>query len=208
VSCILYGVLPFGLFEFIAYNQYCRTRDLPVSASLAAYGRERGYHLPSDEPSLWCYWTLPFSYSYIQDTHWNVGFLNYYEVKQLPNFMLAMPVIIFSLVSAGHYLMKIKVTVSGSGSFRSSMDSQTMRFLPYCLHLVFLVIFGIFNVHIQVLTRMIYSSTPLIYFYLAQHVSLYVTRGRCTQFFKLTMIHFAVYFLIGTLLFSNFYPWT
>ena len=34
-----------------------------------------------------------FPYSFIQQKHWGVGVMNYYQLKQLPNFLLAAPVL-------------------------------------------------------------------------------------------------------------------
>ena len=38
--------------------------------------------------------SLPIVYSYLQQEHWGLGFLGYYQLKQIPNFLLASPMII------------------------------------------------------------------------------------------------------------------
>ena len=78
LQCVVV-VLPFVLFQVYSYWKYCH---IPASS---------GLHV--DE---WCHWTLPLSYSYIQEHYWNVGFLRYFELKQIPNFLLALPVVCLS----------------------------------------------------------------------------------------------------------------
>ena len=46
--------------------------------------------------SLWSDKLIPLPYSYIQDSYWNVGFLRYFELKQIPNFLLAASMILLS----------------------------------------------------------------------------------------------------------------
>lgn len=63
-----------------------------------------------DTPSPWCHNEPPLAYSYIQkvnlrrhalsyltQVHWDNGFLAYWDAKQLPNFLLAVPCVLMIL---------------------------------------------------------------------------------------------------------------
>lgn len=208
ISCVLYGLLPFVFYQYMTFFLYCKKRTLPLPTLLHSYGREKGYHMPKDEPNEWCYYTLPLSYGYIQANHWGVGLFKYYEWKQLPNFLLALPVVILSFYTISHYISKCKDSLVELRSVRPWIDSHAMRFFPYTIHLLFLLIWGICTIHIQVLTRLTFSSTPLLYFCMARHVSQYFVLKRSSRMFKSVSYYFLFYFVVGTLLHSNAQPWT
>ena len=95
VQCAI-AILPFVLVQSYDYYLYCR-EQLPNSDSTAAES-----HLPPSPPP-WCLWKLPIPYSYIQEHYWNVGFLRYYEWKQIPNFILASPTVLLSAYCCWKY---------------------------------------------------------------------------------------------------------
>ena len=77
---------PFVLYQLYGYKLYCFSFDLNITHSA------------------WCInQTLPFSYSYIQDRYWDVGLLRYFEQKQMPNFLLAAPMLLLCSCSVFSY---------------------------------------------------------------------------------------------------------
>ena len=63
----------------------------------------------------------PFSlYSHIQGKHWNVGFFRYYEWKQIPNFLLAAPILLLSAAGVYRWIYWSLVTDYGRGKIPSS----------------------------------------------------------------------------------------
>lgn len=85
LQCLV-AIAPFCGFQVYGYILYCRG---PPSFST---------RLP-----VWCNHTLPLPYSFIQKHYWNVGFLRYYEMKQIPNFLLASPMVVLVMLCAGCY---------------------------------------------------------------------------------------------------------
>ena len=89
---ILTAVSPFIIFQYYAYQIYCTE-----NARLDVFQNH------------WCFRMLPTSYSYIQSYYWNNGPFRYYEWKQIPNFMLAAPVIIMSYTAVWLCLVPFRV---------------------------------------------------------------------------------------------------
>lgn len=215
-----------------------------------------------DEMSSWCKARLPLLYNYIQSRYWGVGFLRYFQLKQLPNFLLASPILSLALCSIVHYV-KLQPKVFFSLGFRVSGEGKTPaavpfplgtepksdndRFLgkssfvtrenkelrrrkmmgedhdaaleyefpvksgclpacvPFILHLGFMAATAFFVMHVQVATRFLSASPPLYWFASYLMASPGTSKTRWAYFI---WTYSASYILLGSLLFSNFYPFT
>ncbi|XP_028408564.1 GPI mannosyltransferase 2-like [Dendronephthya gigantea] len=188
LSCLIF--LPFILFQYFGYTLFCK----PVQISP------------------WCDHYIPLPYSYIQKHYWNVGFLKYYEVKQLPNFLLALPVVILSALGIREYLGRQSRRDVLSLGLLVQKKSNSLNLFAYVAHLSFLMAFGVTSMHVQVVTRFLLSSSPMVYWIAVS----WVTPARHDQDSKnnsnlkanFVYIYFLMYYTLGYLLHCNFYPWT
>ncbi|XP_044731152.1 GPI mannosyltransferase 2 [Chrysoperla carnea] len=208
---ILISIIPFLLIQIYNYTSFCMKFNSNLPQFLIDYGLKNNYKMAAGENvSIWCSYTIPFAYSYVQRVHWDVGFLKYYQFKQIPNFLLASPIIFIMIQQFIDYvqmkLLRLKINF---------LD------FVFVVHAFSLTIFCIFFVHIQVTTRMLCSASPILYWYCAdkwlnglnknslqlQPNFLFLFKNvilaqKCIQFY------FFTYFVVGTILFSNFLPWT
>ena len=180
---VVAAVVPFAVFQWYGFTQFCGlTKEAEsLSDDLVGYANERGYKLPSSPPSEWCGWMVPASYNYIQKHHWNVGFLNYFEIKQIPNFVIAAPILYLVLSQSyaffqhhKYYCLRLGFTHFGMDPAQRvpTFDHYAVRGLPrdcfvYVVHAAVLAVLGIFCFHVQISTRMLCSSCPVIYWWAA-----------------------------------------
>ena len=129
-------LMPYLLFQMYGYAIYCGIPDVQhdwiakLLRSVSGAPQLRDLSNPS-----WCNSTIPFPYSHVQDRYWNAGFLKYYELKQIPNFLLAAPMIITSTATLWFYCKD---------------RSRLFYLTPYVCHLGFMLAFGVTSIHIQV----------------------------------------------------------
>ncbi|KAG7951137.1 hypothetical protein I3843_13G151600 [Carya illinoinensis] len=249
VQVLISGVLhciciftPFIAFQAYGYYNICLGHSL-------------------DEMRPWCKARLPLLYNYIQSHYWGVGFLRYFQLKQLPNFLLASPILSLALCSIVYYA-KSRPEIFFSLGFLASVEEKnssavllsletvqrssiarfpgkpsskiqghhnlrqrkhmtrgdpvalplendslaklgylTVSCLPFILQLAFMAATAFFVMHVQVATGFLSASPPLYWF----ASKLMVQRKRWAY---LIWAYSAAYILLGSLLFSNFYPFT
>ena len=209
--------------------------------------------LPNNHRPVWCSVAEgphKFSlYGYVQRKHWDVGFFRYYELKQIPNFLLALPVLSLGIVAAvcwigtswSHYIAvshvgkkggpknyfvelfdwavfalnesaSNEVGVRGDTEEVQEGDTPSVKVeralsAPFMLaHYAVLAGFcfvGATIAHVQISTRLICSSSPALYWFLA---SLCFAGGsNMVWWMKMYLI---IFNFLGIVLHPNFLPWT
>ncbi|KFY29994.1 hypothetical protein V494_08336 [Pseudogymnoascus sp. VKM F-4513 (FW-928)] len=149
--CIAAGFL---LPQYIAYQEYC------TSAS----------------PRPWCSSLTPSIYTFVQEHYWDVGFLRYWKVSNIPLFLLAAPALVI-LISSGlrtadltsrettrpsHNVDHYKVTPA-----ERALSQRTIRLLRSLSYpQLVLAVLAITNYHVQIITRLA-SASPVWYLWLA-----------------------------------------
>ncbi|KAI8341220.1 GPI mannosyltransferase 2 [Chlamydoabsidia padenii] len=159
----------------------------------------------------WCTNLPPLVYSFVQKEYWGNGFLAYYELKQIPNFLLAMPIIGLSV--GGLYLFITKDWIrwltlgqvnhgsSGERSFTSNKATVYMYLWA------FLLLYTVTCMHVQVILRF-FTSLPPLYWYIGY---LWSHGLRCSSEYQGWIANGIFYYsvlygLVGIILFSAFLP--
>lgn len=194
LTVIIFGgcIVGLGLAfpQFLAYNAYCA---------------------PGITSRPWCAWSLPNIYSWVQGQYWNVGFLRYWTVSNIPLFLLAIPMLaILCQSSLWGLKLSFKMRTGFStivGPTQTVADSMLMRLaIPQGL----LAVMALTSYHVQIINR-ISSGYPLWYWYLASLAldhfgqSEHKTRRRSRKF-AVAVQAMVVYGLIQGVLFGSFLP--
>ena len=177
--CTLIALFPFLFYQWYGFTLFCglTKMNLNYDQQVIDYAHNESWKLPSHEPSEWCFYQIPMPYSYIQNHYWDNGLFNYFLFKQIPNFVLASPIISFVIYQSWRFVKHhknhcLKLGLGMPESNNSNYDTYGVKTLPreafvYVIHAVFLAIFAFLFMHVQVATRLIASSTPVIYWWIA-----------------------------------------
>ena len=236
MTVIILSSVPLAFFHVYNYTKFCtQTNVTDLPPHVMHYAIDNNLVLPGNSRMPWCDSPIPVSYSYIQDKYWNVGFLRYYQIKQIPNFVLAFPILYIMLKFNIRFLREHRNELSSLGLMKETNQKETtsksdypIEMFPFVIHGLLLSCFCILLVHIQVSTRLLCSASPLMYWYLAFALS-YKTRSSdfehannlCSKWkvFLFTqkrysvndiliLVYFVGYIVVGTFMYSNFLPWT
>ena len=208
--------------------------------------------MPLIQPD-WCDTTMSL-YGHVQRKHWNVGWFRYYEWKQLPNFLLAAPILVYGIAgviswihnSWSHRVQDVSsqpttttssvvvmirnifqwavIALAKSSPIHHHHDNKSpqppLLLAPSMLAdyamLAMTCFLGLTVAHVQISTRLICSSCPAIYWYMAhldisQESSVTTTRGtvwRMKRRLPAVRTYCVTYIGLGILLHVNWLPWT
>merc|ERR1711953_158862 len=168
-------VVSFIAFQYFCFTHFCRvTQNNPaeLGSYVIDYGRKNLLKVVGDNPSEWCQYEQPMAYSYIQKVYWNNGFLNYWEAKQAPNFLLALPAVLMVLWHSYHFLQIHWNYVKRLGLVdnnllgiprRACIQVREYQVLPrecfvYVVHATAMTLFGLLFMHVQVVTRFLMAG--------------------------------------------------
>lgn len=227
-------LIPFICIQMISTQMFCKNFESDLPNIIVNYANENDLVLPgtfSKHNQSWCFDSFPIAYSYVQKHYWNVGFLNYYEVKQIPNFLLALPIAFIILKKSitftrqhSNYSLRLGFTEINVGSPKNEGGYVPFeqKMFVFIAHAFVLTVFCLLCVHVQVTTRMLCSASPILYWfsaYVFENISTvetdifpswkgFLLRSDLNLEQKCIKYYFISYFIIGTILFSNNFPWT
>ncbi|RKP27861.1 GPI mannosyltransferase 2 [Syncephalis pseudoplumigaleata] len=169
-------------FQWYGYQQYCL----------------------GDTPRPWCQARVPLLYSFVQVEYWNCGFLRYFEWKQLPNFALALPMLVLSAMGIVPDTVEASTIVDGilPEAITNHLARTQLYFSPNALPFIYLwallLLYAFTSMHVQVITRFFSSMHT--------HHVMYRQWTRSPLWPRILLMYFVGYGLCGVVLFSNFFP--
>ena len=214
-------VAPYVVWQLAGYHRVChgaliRARGRTSEDMNAETPTRIAYSSVTTLPLSWCEKPWPDLYSHVQRQYWGVSFLGYFEWRQLPNFILAAPAI---LMCTGSTVLSGADVLSGEAFGAKRMTFQ--RAHSYMLEWAALSAGILFFGNVQTLTRLAGAACPAFYWSMAcmadcdgNHGNLYKKHGETFSRWPKRWVRPLVYAyagcfaVLGTILHSNFYPWT
>ncbi len=121
----------------------------------------------------WCSNLPPSIYTHVQSTYWNVGFLRYWTLSQLPNFLIASPpLVIISVFALDHF----RSLLSEFQRINGKIDHQNLFLTPHAIHATVFSFILLFASHTQIVLRLA-ASMPFTYWAAAWLYMKYPTYG-------------------------------
>lgn len=147
----------------------------------------------------WCTSPVPLAYSYVQSHYWDVGVLRYWEAAQLPNFVLAAPVLAAGAYACWAVAPPWRASlVALAAPLRRAARPGDVR-VPLVLHTAATLAVLLFASHVQIALRFATpGGLPLVYMGAARLLS--------TRYAPYVVAYAVLYNVVGGVLYAGFYP--
>ncbi|KAI0133691.1 GPI mannosyltransferase 2 [Xylariales sp. AK1849] len=210
--------IPFAVYTLVELSRLVKTPTAIGFRRLAALGlgalcivigsigpQAFAYQEFCSEPSgaqlrPWCTKWIPSIYTFVQERHWNVGFLRYWTPGNIPLFLLAAPMLYLLMNSAWEMLRRNGINVRKPRQRYVQPDASWL-IKAMALSQLVLAALAVTSYHIQIITR-ISSGYPLWYYWLAQRLGNLGT----SKFAGRVVIFMVMYAAIQGALFASFLP--
>lgn len=150
---------------------------------------------PTEAP-VWCSHIPPSIYTYVQSKYWDNGFLAYWTLNQLPNFLISAPTISLMTMFSMHHL---NIALSGKSSIGASRPFRNPTITPHAIHALVLTSILVFSSNVQIILRLA-ASMPIIYWAAAWLLLEHPKLGR------LWVVWSILWSVISTILWATFLP--
>ncbi|KAJ7594703.1 glycosyltransferase family 76 protein [Mycena floridula] len=151
-SIILSAVVcaPFAYHQYGAYLVFCREAPKPE----------------------WCNRSIPLIYTHVQSKYWNVGFMRYWTVQQLPNFIIATPPLALLITFTIWHLAR------RSKQSRLNQPFLSPSLTPHAIHALISCCMLLFASHTQIALRWV-AAMPITYWAAAWLMLEHPKLGKC-----------------------------
>lgn len=139
--------LSFLIFSPVIYHQYSGYRVFCQDA---------------DTPAPWCSNSPPLIYTYVQSKYWNVGFLRYWTLQQLPNFFLAAPVLALLSCYSTRSVHSFATHLLNRPRCQKASPFEFPSLAPHGIHAFVFTLILVFASHTQIILRFA-ASLPFTY---------------------------------------------
>lgn len=147
--------IPFVYHHFSAYFTYCALDSI---------------NSPHPRVPIWCSNIPPSIYTYIQSKYWNVGFMHYWTLQQLPNFLISLPVSLLLLTFSTHHVVhslipRLRLFISLKAPFpikKTDSIFLSPTITPHAIHALILTLTLLLTSHVQIILRLA-ASMPCTY---------------------------------------------
>ncbi|KAF8972947.1 glycosyltransferase family 76 protein [Flammula alnicola] len=174
-------VTPFVAYQAYAYFVFCSSQREP---------------LPE-----WCSRIPPSIYTHVQAKYWDVGFMRYWTLSQIPNFLIAAPTLMVIFAFSFYHLKRTTALKLSNEKDRSPLELafENASITPHAIHATIFTSILLFASHTQIVLRLA-ASMPLVYWAAAWLLTQHPALGR------LWVTWSVLWGVISTILWATFLP--